>query len=186
MHRRVAPGAVASAKAKVVFMRDVPDENVSRIRGIWRSGYLSMAFQTKIIVSFDQHLGIDRAMRLMADGAAVAQGLVFESVNLRLFAVTLRTRLIEARHGETANWLHDVHPVRIVALHTIHLSFEHRVMLRKTEFSVRLQMAIKACRRIFAGVMNEPPAAADGDMPAGRTVTRFAAGQLAHVGSFIM
>jgi hypothetical protein len=154
--------------------------------GSGQAGRLSMAFQAEIIVSLDQHFGIDRAMRLMADRAAFAERLVFESMNLRLFPVTLRTRLIEAPHGQTASWLHDVHPVRVVALHAIHLSFEHRVMLGQIEFSVRLQMAIEAGRRIFAGIMNEPSPAADGHMPAARTVTRFAAGQLAHVGSFIM
>ena len=51
---------------------------------------LEMAFQTKIRVPLRQHLVVDRAMRIVAGGAAFAHGLVFENKWTALSGVALR------------------------------------------------------------------------------------------------
>lgn len=135
MHRRMAASAVTSPQHQIASVRDVADENFSRSQ---RARRLGVTFQTKIIVPLDKHLRIDRAVRLVASGAALAQRFVFERVRFGLLAVTLRAAFIEARHGQPAFRFHDVHSVRIVALDTIHLRFEDGMMLRQVKLGVRL------------------------------------------------
>jgi hypothetical protein len=82
--------------------------------------------------------------------------------------------LIHARHGESARWLHDFMPVRIVALHTVHPPFDHRMMLGQIEKRMHIQVTLKAGGRILAWIHNQPPATADLHMLAGWPVARFA------------
>ena len=76
-------------------------------------------------------------MRRVADGASLAQRLVFEHKRARLLPMTLCARLVEPRHRQATRRFHDVAAVRVVALHAIHPPFNHRVMLREAEFRVR-------------------------------------------------
>ena len=70
----------------------------------------------------------------------------------RLFAMTLSARLIETCHGQPSPRLHDVAPVRIVALHAIHAPFHDGMMLGKIELSMRFEMAVEANRGILARI----------------------------------
>lgn len=137
---------------------------------------LGMAAQAQVIVRLHKHLLVDRAMRLMARGAAFAQGFMFEHKTSRLFPMAFRALLIETRHRQAAPGLHDVASVRIVALHAVHLPFAHGMMLRKIKLRVNIEMAGEARLRIAARVHDKFTApAAHGNVLAPRAVTRFAA-----------
>lgn len=134
-----------------------------------------MAFEAKIVVALDEELGVDRAVRVVADGAAFAQSFVLEDKWFGLLAMTLGAGLVEARHREAAGGFQDVGTVGIVALDAIHPTFKHGVMLRQIEFSVGFQMAVEAGGRIFAGVQNKFAATTAGfDVFAAGAMTGFA------------
>ena len=98
----------------------------------------------------------------MAGRAAFAHGFMLENKRLRLFAMALGTGFVQARHGQAARGFENVAAVRVMALHAVHATFEHRVMLRQVEFRLRLQMALKAGSRVLAGIDDEPAAPATG------------------------
>jgi len=153
----------------------------------WRihSRNLRVAFQAKIIVPLYQHLRVDRSVRLMADGAAFPEGFVLEDKWPRLLAMTLRASFVQPRHHQTAGWFVDVHPVRIVTLHAIHLPFADRMMLRQIDFRVRLQMTLQTSGRIASRIYNESASpAADRDVPAAGSVTGFAPALSGHFRAF--
>ncbi len=94
-----------------------------------------------------------------------------------LFTMTLGAAFIQARHGQSACGLEDIHAMRIVALHAIHAPFNHWMVLRQMKLRSRLQMALQAGGRISAGINNEFPAAATAfHVLAPRPMARFAAG----------
>jgi hypothetical protein len=70
--------------------------------------HLRMAAQAQIIVRLRQHLFVDGAVRLMTRGATFPQGLMLENKTSRLFPMTIRALLIDARHGEAAFGFHNV------------------------------------------------------------------------------
>ena len=78
--------------------------------------------------------------------------------------------LIDARHGQSARWLHDFMSVRIVTLHTIHPSFDHWMMLRQIKKRMHIQVALKTGGRILPWIHNKPSTATDLYMLAGWTV----------------
>ena len=88
--------------------------------------------------------------------------------------MALRARFIQPRNAEPARSLHDVKPVRVVALRAIHVPFQQRMMLRQTEFRVRLQVTIETRRRIAPRIYNVP--SPRGDVQTPRPVARFATG----------
>jgi hypothetical protein len=136
-----------------------------------------MAFEAKIGITFHEQLAIDRAMGTMANGAAFAQRLVFEHKRSALIAVTRGAILVEPGHGQPAGRFENIAAMRIVALHTIHARFQHRMMLRQTEFSVGLQMTLETGSGIFAGIDDEFSASAPGlDVFAAGPVAGFATG----------
>jgi hypothetical protein len=160
---------------------DLPDENVSRPARA-RPGSLRMAFQAEIRVTLNKQLGVDRSMGIMANSATFTQRLVLEHKRPRLLAMALRASLIQPRHRQSARRLHDVHPMRIMALDTIHFALEDRMMLRQMKLRVGFQVALEACLRFLAGIDNKfSPAATGSDMFAGRSVARFTALQARHV-----
>jgi len=143
-----------------------------------RSLHLRVALQTKVIIPLDQHLGIERAVGVMASRAALAQRFVFKNERPGLVTVALGTRLVDAGEGETTGGFHDVPAVWIMALHAIHLSFNHGMMLRQVEIGVRLQMAAETSRRVSSRIDNEFAAtAADGDMFATGAMAGFTTGR---------
>lgn len=122
-------------------------------------------------------------MRGMANGAAFAQRFVLEGEGAGLFAMTLGAGFIEPRHRQPAAAFENIASVRVVALHTVHLLFQNRMMLRQTEFRVGLQMALKASGRILAGIDDEFAAApASFDVFAARAMAGFTTGLSGHCG----
>ena len=134
-----------------------------------------MAFETEIIVRLDQHLGIDRTVRIVTNGATLAHGFVFEDKRPSLIAMTFGAGLIEPRNAESAGWFHDVSAMWIVTLYTVHLAFDYGMMLRHGKLRVRLEVTLKTGSRIFAGIQNELAfAATHFDVFAAWAVTGFA------------
>jgi hypothetical protein len=150
-----------------------------------RSGNLCMALQAKIIVPFNQHLGIDRAVRLMADSASFAQCFVFENERASLLAMALSAPFIQTSHHQSPAPLVNIHSVRIVTLGAIHFAFPDRVMLRQINFGMSLQMALQAGGRVVTRINDQPTAPpACRHMPAARTMACLAAGRPREAGPF--
>lgn len=136
-----------------------------------------MAAKAQIIISLSQHLRINRAVRLVANSAALTHRLMLKEHRLRLLTMTSRTGLIPATHGESAPGLHDVAPVRIMALNAVHVTFRQRMMLGQFEVRVDVLVAAETSLRIFSRVMNESVAtAADLDVLAAGPMAGFATG----------
>ena len=136
-----------------------------------------MAAKAQIIISLSQHLRINRAVRLMTGGTSLSHGFVLKKHLLRLLPMASGAGFVSPRHGESAPRLHYVAPVRIMALHTIHVALGHRMMLRQFEVGVNVLVADETSRRMFSRVMNESVAtAADLDVLAACPMARLATG----------
>ena len=171
MHRRVTPRAPATAKTKSIRVFYTADEDATPVIRI-AALLLRVTLEAEIIVAFDEHLGIHRAVRIVTNRAAFPQRLMLEHKRFRLLAMTLRAGLIQPRHAESARGLANVAAMGIVALDAIHLSFNDGVMLRQVEFSVLFGVAIETRGRILARIENKFPApAAELDVFAAGAVT---------------
>ena len=94
-------------------------------------------------------------MRFVAGSAAFAQGLVLEDELTGLILVTTRTGLIPSGKGQTAGWFHDVVTVRIMALDTVHVAFDHRVAIGEAELSMLSDVTLEARFRLLAGIEDQ-------------------------------
>jgi hypothetical protein len=166
-------GGPAGAVTNQAAMVDVAD--IKRGSGI-RPPYLRMTTEAEVCIAKGQHLGVDRAVRIVATGASFAKRGVLKNEGPGLLSMALRTGFVPSRHGQTARRLHDVHPMGVVALGAIHFAFGHGMMLGQVELGVDIEMTLKAGLRIFARVDDEffASRSADGHMLAGWAVARFA------------
>jgi hypothetical protein len=138
---------------------------------------LRVAFQAQVRIALDEHLAINRPVRVVAHRATFTHRFVFEHKWPRLLAMTLRAGLVQARHRQAPCPFENVAAMRIMALHAVHSIFQHRMVLRQFEFSVRLQMTLKTGIRRFPGIDDELAAsAAGGHVETSRAMTGFAAG----------
>jgi hypothetical protein len=138
---------------------------------------LRVTAKAKIRIPLGQQFGVDGSMHAVAHRAALAQRRMFEDKRAGLFAVTLATRFIGPRQKEAAGRLEGVAAMGVVALDTIHLLLEDRVMLGQMKLSFHRAMAFKTGVGIFARVDDEfSTAAATGDVQTARAVTGLAAG----------
>ena len=169
MHRRVArrrPARAASQIRRVIFLAN--DDSAT---GAILSGKLSVAAQAKIWVRLHEQLAVDGTVRRMTCRATLAQRFMLKDHALRLRTVTTGALLVQSRHRQATGWLHDVLAVRVMALHTAHLPFANRVMLRKIEFRVDFEVASETRLRIASGIHDEfSTAATDRDVPAAGAV----------------
>ena len=173
MNGGVTTGGPAGAVTDETAMIDVAD--VEFRAGTWRP-YLHMAAEAEVRIANGQQLGVDRPMRAVAAGAAFAQCGMFEYKRPRLCPMALGTGFVPPCHREAAGRLHNVQAMRVVALGAIHFAFRDRMMLGQVEFSVHIQMALKAGLRIFARVDDKffASRSADRHVFTGRSVARFA------------
>jgi hypothetical protein len=175
VHGVVATGGPAVAARHELRMIDLADDDISGI-----SLNLRMAFQAQIIVPLDEQGAIDRAVRRMANGAALTQRFVLPDERPRLFAMTIGARFVLPRHrerGAARGTLENIRAVRVMAIDAVHAVLDHRMMLGQAKFSVLLEMTIEAGRGVFAGIDDELAAAAAGlDVFAAGAVATFAAG----------
>lgn len=171
MATRSPTGAITNVAGVV----HVPDVKRSR-----RAGpiHLRVATQAKIGIPNGKELLIHGPVRTVARHAAFAQRRVLKNERPGLVAMTVPALLVQPRHRRAARGrLHDVVPVRIVALHAIHLPFRHRMMLRQMKLRLDILVALEARRRLSAGIDDEflPPCPANRHMLAARSVAGFTA-----------
>src|SRR5262245_28168448 len=69
---------------------------------------LRVALEAEVGVALDEHLAIDRAVRIVANGAALTQRLMLEDKGPGLFAMALRAVFIEPGHGQPAGGFEDI------------------------------------------------------------------------------
>lgn len=86
MHGGVTTGSPTSALLQKQSVILFANENFTG-----RAGHLRVAFEAKIIVALNQHLGIDGAVRTVTNDAAFTHRFVFKNKRPRLVAMTLRT-----------------------------------------------------------------------------------------------
>ena len=142
-------------------------------RGI---GDLRVAPQAQVVVARRQQVIVDRTVRLMAGGTTFPQGFVDEYKGSGLIAVALSTRLIKSRKRQTARWFVNVHAMRVVALHTVQLPFDHGMPVRQAKLRMNFLVTGEARRRIATGIDDGFPApASQSDMFTARAVTGFTA-----------
>jgi hypothetical protein len=146
---------------------------------------LRVAAQAEIGVTRHQQFLIDRAMGLVAGDAAFPQGIMGKYEGTRLIPVALGAIFIRPRHRESARRFEDIAPMRVMTLHTVHLSLNHRMVLRQRKGGMYVQMTLKAGGRVMAGVDDEFGAAAGLNVFAAGTVAGFAT-RLARHGRFFV
>lgn len=169
MYGGVATGTPAGAITEIGRVVFFSDENLPRC-----PLHLCVTFQAKIVVAFNEHLGVDRTVWAVTHRATFAQGFVLEDERLRLVAVTVRAGLVQARQTRAAGGLHDIRAVRVVALHAVHFAFEHRMMLRQAEFGVGVEVTIETGGGVPARIQNKfPTPATDFNVFAPGTVAGF-------------
>ena len=160
-------------------MRNIANENLSTDRV-----HLGMALETKIVVTLDKHLVRNRAVGLMTDGAAFAQGFMFVDDHARLFAMALCASFIEPSQaglrtrakGCVMRSFEDIRAVWIVALHAIHPGFQDRMMVGQSELGLHVDMTIQASRWFPSRIDNELAATTAAlHVQAPRPMTRLAA-----------
>lgn len=163
-------GTPARAAAQERGMRNVANENIAT------SGMdLRVAFETKIVVPLHEHLVIDRTVRAVTNRASLPQRFVLVNHHFRLLAMALRAAFILPGKRQAACRFENVRAMRVMALDTIHLPFENRMMLRQFKFGVGIDMALETSVRILAWVHNENTSATSClDVFAARTVTGLA------------
>ena len=150
MDGRVAPCCPTSPSSDQAGVIGLADKCLRRSQL-----HLRMTFQAKIIVGLDEHLAIDRAVRLMTRDAALSQRLMFINDRLGLLPMALGTGFVQTRHRQAAERFHYVVSMRIVALHTIHSRLNDGVMIRQVKFGVDFQMALVTACGVLSGVHDE-------------------------------
>ena len=136
---------------------------------------LCVAPQTKIWVALNEHLVINRPVRRVTHHATVAHSLVFKNERSRLLTMALCATFVDSRHGQPSGGFHDVKSVRIMALNTIHVTFDDTVVIGHLKFGVCLEVALKTGRGVLSRIDNEV-AFACLRMQAPGAVTEFASG----------
>ena len=137
MHRFMAARAPATAALQERRMVPAADENDVR-RGL----LLEVALEAKILVPLDQHLVVHRSVRIVAGGAAFADGLVLKHKRAALRNVALGTSFVLGSHGEwrpDRGWAF----MRIMAIAAAHLPMHDRMGVRQVESALHLQMTIE-------------------------------------------
>ena len=138
-------------------------------------GVLQVAPQAEVGVAGDQHLVVHRAVRVVADGAALEHGIVPEEERALLGSVALRARLVRGLEvGATP--FDDVALVRLMTIRASDLPGEDRVRVGEAKMAAFVEVALEAGLGRLARVDDGAPAAAGGNVDAARPVAGFAAG----------
>lgn len=143
--------------------------------GARRAGLLlKVTLQAEGLVTLGQHALIDRPVGLMAGIAALPQRFMLEHKRPALHRMTLETGLVRRPHLGTATTMRGTF-VRVVAGSAAHLSFQHRMMMRKPELCLHIQVALETGLRRMLRINDRAPATALFYVNTARTMARFAA-----------
>ena len=136
--------------------------------------YLRMALEAEILITLHEQFAVHRTVRLMTNHATLAHRLVFERNWARLLAMTGGASLVHTSYGRSTFRLEDVATMRVVALHTVHPVLEDGMVLGQFELGVRGQVTFQTGGGVFAGIDDELPRPAAGNVQAAGAVTGFA------------
>ena len=178
MNGRVTTGRPAGSHLKK--SRVVCIANIDMARRNIRALRLGMAAQAQVGIVGDEHFLIDGTMRVVTNGAALAQGLVLKNKRTCLVLVTLRATLILLCHRQAASRFKDVTAVRVVAVHAAHVAFDDGMMLWEAKFGLDVQVALKTGVWFFARIDDEAGRPAGTDMFTAGSVAGFAAALAGH------
>ena len=112
---------------------------------------------------------------------------MLEDYRAGLLTMAVRTVLVQPGHSQSTRRFHNIHPVRVVALDTIHPAFQHGMMLREMKFRPCFLVALEARFGVFARIddeLLEAALAGHGDVPAPRAVAGFTTVPAGPVGLF--
>jgi len=137
---------------------------------------LGVTAQAEVGIALREQFSIQRTVRVVTDGATLAQRVMFENHGAGLLAMTLRAAFVPAGHGQSARGFEDVPAMRIMALHTIHASLQDGMMLRQMKLNLDVEVALETSGRIVAGIDDEFGPATGLDVFAAGAVAGFAAG----------
>ena len=178
MNGGVTAGGPAGADLEKSRVIRVADVNVAG--GNIRALDLRVAAQAQVGIVFDEQFLVDGTVRIVTDGAALAEGLMLENEGPGLGLMALRAALILHRHGQSARGFKDVAAVRIVTVHATHVAFDDGMMLRQVEFALHIEMALETGFGIFAGIDDELRGAAGADVFAAGAMAGFATAFAGH------
>lgn len=173
MHRLVAAGAPAGAALQASRMVFATDHDLALARDF------EVAAQTEIIISRDQHLRVNRAVRIMTGGAAFTHRVVLKNKGAFLLGVAGRTGLVRGREINSAA-LDRVAFVWIMAIGARDLAGQHRVRMREVHLAAFVQVALKTGFRRLIRVHDRSAGATRFHVNATRPVAGFATG-VAHL-----
>ena len=136
-----------------------------------------VAARAKVAVANREQLRVYGPMGVMAARAPFPHRSVLEHKRPRLLSMAFAARLIQPRNRWPASRFHDVHPMRVMALHAVHFPFRYGVMLRQMKLGVDIQVALITRLWILPRIHDElvPTCASHGNVFAGRAMAGFAA-----------
>lgn len=133
---------------------------------------LEMALQAGGLIAIDQHLGVDRPVRLMTRRATLADGLVLEHKRAALRGVTFPAG-VDLRDLRRPAADHSRALVRIVTVRAAHFALDHRMVGRQGEGGPFVEMALEAGFRRFPRVDDGAGGTTGFLVDAARTVAGF-------------
>lgn len=134
-----------------------------------------MAAQAEIAVTGDQHLLIDRAVRIVAGDATFTHRTVFIDEGSFLLGVALRAggvHTFEVEAGATDR----IALMDFMAIGAAHLAVHDLVAVREAELRALVQVTLEASLGRLGGIDDRAATAAGGDVDTAGAVTGFATG----------
>lgn len=135
--------------------------------------FLEMALEAKDRIAFDEHAWVDRAVGLVAGGASLADGLVFEGERAALGGVATAAGVVFRGQFRAAAG-DGLTLVRIVAITATDLALLDWVVRGEAESALHFKMALEATLRGFAWVDDGSAGAAGFGVETAGAVARFA------------
>lgn len=138
MHCLMATRAPATATLQKRGMVPPADQN-----DIGRGLLLEVAFEAEVLVPLNEHLVVYGPMRIVAGGAAFANGLMLEDKRASLCDVAFGTGFVLGSHRE---WSSDRCRtfMRIMTIAATHLPMHYRMRVRQVKTALHLQVTVEA------------------------------------------
>ncbi len=179
----VATGGRTTATGEEGRVVDGPDDELAG--GNTGALNLRMTAKAEVQVRLDQQLRVDGTVGRMTQDAAFAQGLMGKCGGPRLGPMTGGAGLVRAGFENGCGRFENIDAMGVMALHTIHPAFDHRMMLRQVKLSSGFEMTPEAGVRFPSWIQDKASASPAGfDVLASGSVTAFATGQAFEPGTF--
>ena len=146
----VAACAPAGTALNQIRMIELADHHPSRC-----VLQLGVTFQTEVHIAFHEHFVIDGTMRRVTGRAALPHGFMLKNKRASLILVAIGATFVQPGHRQPARRLVNIRAMRIMTLNAVHPVLRHRMMLRKVEGGMNIEMTLKTGGGILAWVVNE-------------------------------